>query len=214
MSESTGERASRVQRVQDHIGREFTTNTWVIIPVGAALGTAGGVFTQTLRLPIFLDALGTVLVAILAGPWPALITGLLTNVLEGVIINPTYFAYSPVNMAFGLVAGYLFLGGWAKSYAKLFGVGLAVAATAVVTGAPITAFLFGGVTGSGTDAVVAFFLATGNNILTSVLATTFIFEPIDKEITVFLAYFIAKSIPERYRPAVGQEILPEDQDLV
>lgn len=206
--------ASAVQRFSDHVSSQFTTNTWVMIPVGAALGTAGGVFTQTLRLPLFLDALGTVLIALLAGPWPALVTGLFTNILEGIIINPVYFTYSPVNMAFGLVAGYLALRGWAKTYAKLFGMGLAVAATAVVTAAPITAFVFGGVTGAGTDAAVAFFLATGQNVLTSVLATDFIFEPIDKVLTVFISYFIAMNIPERYRPAKAQDILPEEDDYV
>ena len=203
-----------IRRIREHISAEFTTNTWVLIPVGAALGTAGGVFTQTLRLPIFLDALGTVLVAILAGPWPALVTGLLTNVLEGVVVNPTYFSYSPVNMAFGLVAGYLFLNGWAKSYVKLFVVGLAVALTAVITAAPITAFVFGGITGTGSSAVVAFFLATGNNILESVLATAFIFEPIDKVLTVYIAYFVARAIPDRYRPELAQDILPDEPDLV
>lgn len=198
---------SAVVRFKDHVSAQFSTNTWVLIPVGAALGTAGGVFTQSLRLPLFLDALGTVLIAMLAGPWPALLTGLFTNILEGIIVNPVYFTYSPVNMAFGLVAGYLFLNGWAKSYPKLFGVGLAVAATAVVTAAPITAFVFGGVTGAGTDAATAFFLSTGQNILTSVLATDFIFEPIDKVLTVFISYFIATNIPERYRPALAQRIL-------
>lgn len=202
------------QRVREHISAEFTTNTWVLIPVGAALGTAGGVFTQTLRLPIFLDALGTVLVAILAGPWPALLTGLFTNILEGFLINPTYFTYSPVNMAFGLVAGYLFLNGWAKSYVKLFGVGIAVAATGVIIAAPITAFVFGGITGTGSSAVVGFFLATGSNVLESVLQTSIIFEPIDKVLTVFIAYFIAQAIPARYRPEIAQRILPEDQELV
>lgn len=197
------------ERIKDHISAQFTTNTWVLIPVGAALGTAGGVFTQSLRLPLFLDALGTVLIALLAGPWPALVTGLFTNILEGIIVNPVYFTYSPVNMAFGLVAGYLFLRGWAQSYAKLFVVGLAVAATAVVTAAPITAFVFGGVTGAGTDAATAFFLSTGQNILTSVLATDFIFEPIDKVLTVFIAYFIALNIPERYRPELAHRILGE-----
>lgn len=204
-SESTA--TGSLDRFKEHVSAQFSTNTWVLIPVGAALGTAGGVFTQTLRLPLFLDALGTVLIALLAGPWPALVTGLFTNILEGIIVNPVYFTYSPVNMAFGLVAGYLFLRGWARSYVKLFVVGLAVAATAVVTAAPITAFVFGGVTGAGTDAVTAFFLSTGQNILTSVLATDFIFEPIDKVLTVFVSYFIALNIPERYRPELAQEIL-------
>lgn len=208
MSQETAER-NTVDRIRDHVTAQFSTNTWVLIPVGAALGTAGGVFTQSLRLPLFLDALGTVLVAMLAGPWPALITGLLTNILEGIIVNPTYFAYSPVNMAFGLVSGYLFLNGWAKNYVKLFVVGLAVAATSVITAAPITTFVFGGVTGAGTDAATAFFLSTGQNILQSVLQTAIIFEPIDKVITVFVSYFIAINIPDRYRPELAQRILPD-----
>jgi len=195
----------------NHVTSQFSTKVWALIPLATVLGTAGGVFTQTLRLPLFLDALGTVLVAFVAGPWPALVTGLMTNVLEGVIISPTYFFYSPVNMVMGLVAGYLALYGLAKTYPRLLVTGLLVQASAIVVGAPITVLVFGGVTGAGTDAVIAFFLSTGQGILESVLATDVIFGTIDKVLTVFVSYYVAQSIPGRYRPDMADSLLGESR---
>lgn len=196
-----------VEQASQHIQSQFSTKVWTLIPLAAVLGTAGGVFTQTLRLPLFLDALGTVLIAFVAGPWPALVTGLMTNVLEGVVLSPTYFFYSPVNMVAGLVAGYLALVGLARTYPKLLVTGLLVQASGVIVGAPITVIVFGGVTGAGTDAAVAFFLSTGQNILTSVLATDVIFGTIDKVLTVFISYYVARSIPSRYRPKMTDSLV-------
>jgi len=131
----------------------------------------------------------------------------MTNVLEGVVLSPTYFFYSPVNMVAGLVAGYLALVGLARTYPKLLVTGLLVQASGVIVGAPITVIVFGGVTGAGTDAAVAFFLSTGQNILTSVLATDVIFGTIDKVLTVFISYYVARSIPSRYRPKMTDSLV-------
>ena len=39
----------------------------------------GGVLVTTLRLPLYLDTIGTILVAVLAGPWVGALTGIITN---------------------------------------------------------------------------------------------------------------------------------------
>ena len=49
------------------------------IPICVAINVVGDQIVQLLKLPIFLDVIGTVLMAMLAGPWPAAVTGILTN---------------------------------------------------------------------------------------------------------------------------------------
>jgi energy-coupling factor transport system substrate-specific component len=189
------------------IAGDFTTRAWVLVPIGIGINVVGGFLAEFLRLPIFLDVIGTILVALLAGPWVGALTGLITNIVLGVA-NPTTIAFAPVNVAIGLIAGYLALRGWFKSYVKLVLAGLIITVTAILISSPIVTYLFGGVGGSGVSLVRAYFIATGSTILESVLKTAAIVEPIDKIASVFIALFIARAIPERYRPGKARQTLP------
>jgi energy-coupling factor transport system substrate-specific component len=190
------------------IAADFSTRAWVLIPIGVGINIVGGTVVTLLKLPIFLDVIGTILVAILAGPWVAALTGLVTNLVLGVTATPTLVPFAIVNIAIGLVAGYLGLHGWFKSYWKIVAAGLIITVTAILVSAPISTLVFGGVTGSGISLVRAYFLATGSSILESVLITDAIFEPIDKIISTFVAFFIARAIPSQYRPEKARQVLP------
>lgn len=190
------------------VAGEFTTRAWVLIPIGIAINVVGGVLVNVLRLPVFLDVIGTIMVAILAGPWVGALTGTLTNLILGVVARPTLIPYAIVNAAIGLVAGYMARGGWFKQYWRVAVVGVVLVFTAVLTASPITVWFFGGVTGSGADLVRGALLAAGQEIVQTVVATAFIIEPIDKIASAFIAFFLARAIPLRYRPGVARETLP------
>ncbi|MBK6793312.1 MAG: hypothetical protein IPG80_12440 [Anaerolineales bacterium] len=51
--------------------------TWVLIPIAIAINVAVGQIVLVLKLPVFLDSIGTVLVAVLCGPWAGALTGAL-----------------------------------------------------------------------------------------------------------------------------------------
>lgn len=192
----------------EHVKREFTTQTWALIPMGVALSVVAAYIVNAVKVPfLYLDALGVVLVAVLAGPWAAALTGVFVNVIEGFVVNPTYWAYTPLQVGFGLAAGYMARRGWYRRLWKVVVVGLVIAAISIVMGAPITVVVFGGVTGTGSDAVTAFFRATGQNIWGAVFGQTIVVEPIDKVLTAVLAALIVKQIPERYRPATASKVL-------
>ena len=42
--------------------KDFSTMTWVLIPVAIAINVAIGQIVATLKLPVYLDSIGTVLV--------------------------------------------------------------------------------------------------------------------------------------------------------
>ena len=189
------------------IASDFTTRAWVLIPVGVGVNFVGGTLVTVLKLPIFLDTIGTILVALLAGPWVAALTGLITNLVLAVS-DPTLIAFAPVNVAIGLIAGFLALRGWFKTYPKIVLSGLIIMLTGAILSAPIVVLAFAGVQGSpGRSALTAFFLATGSNIWQSVFTTSVIVEVVDKLISVFVAVFVARAIPERYRPQKAQQTL-------
>lgn len=196
----------------DHIRQEFTTQTWTLISVGVALSVVAAYIVNVVKVPfLYLDALGVLLVAILAGPWAAAITGVFVNAVVGFLVNPTFWAYTPLQVTFGLTAGYMARRGWFRRYWRVVVVGLVVAAISIVLGAPITVVAFGGVTGTGSDAVTTFFLATGSNIWSAVVGQTLVVEPTDKVTTVLLAALIARRIPDRYRPETAATVLDRDR---
>jgi energy-coupling factor transport system substrate-specific component len=59
----------------EKIKKDFTTMTWVLIPVAIAINIAIGQIVVLLKLPVFLDSIGTVLVGIICGPWAGALTG-------------------------------------------------------------------------------------------------------------------------------------------
>jgi len=209
MSETQSEQGGLFEGIQ----AEFTTQTWVLIPIGVAVSVVAAFFVNALKLPIYLDTLGTLLIAILVGPWAAALTGLFVNLVEGVLVNPTFIPYTPLQIAFGLAAGYLANRGWFRTYSRIVGVGLVVAVISIVMGAPITVYAFGGVTGTGSDAVTGFFLATGSNLWSAVIGQTIVVEPVDKVLTAVLAALIAKRVPTRYRPSTAAPVLDKTGKL-
>jgi hypothetical protein len=76
-------------------------------------------------------------------------------------------------------------------------VGLITGVVAAVISAPMAAYVFGGVTGSGTDLLVAAFRASGANILTSALAQGAVSDPFDKMTSFLLVWLIIQALPRR-----------------
>lgn len=197
----------------DRIQSDFTTVAWVLIPIGVGINIVVGSIVQTLRLPLFLDTIGTMLVAILAGPWVAVVAGVLTNVVLGFTVGPTLVPFALVNVAIALVVGYLAQRGWFRidsvvEYWRLVAAGgiLGIVNTLVAT--PIAVLLFGGLTGSGQDIITTIFLAMGLPIWTSVFVSSLLVGGIiDKTASIVIAYFVAQSVPNRYLPRRGQQAL-------
>jgi hypothetical protein len=240
-----------------------------LIPLAIAINIAGGQLIKTLRLPIYLDSIGTVLTGVLLGPWIGLITGLLSNTIWTLSGLDAYaMTFAPVAGVIGLIAGFasrlgafragsprilsavigaIFLfalslfvvtfvnatpnpdgslafpvaadlfanttnviifvvaliAGAALGYlvirdAGYAGVaGLLTGLIAAVVSAPIAAYVFGGVTGSGTDVLVAAFQASGAGILASAFAQGTVSDPFDKLTSFMVVWLIVQSLPNR-----------------
>ncbi len=80
------------------------------IILGQAVGAA-------LKIPIYLDSIGTILVGALAGPIPGALTGLLSNLIWSYVVppplnSPTAGAFAIVAAIIGLLAGVYARLGW------------------------------------------------------------------------------------------------------
>jgi hypothetical protein len=253
------------------MGGQFSTRVITLMPVAIAINIVLGYTVQSvLKLPIYLDSIGTILVGVLAGPLAGAATGVLSNVIwqyapgiGGGTIGPFAITAGVIGLLAGiwgrlgvyrsrpasgtqlLVAAAIGaaivvlvvlpivnnpaytdpnIGGYpdwvyraaiaiaviaalvvaAFIYVRRDLAGLWVAAAGVVTGiiaaivsAPIAAYVFGGVTGSGTDVLVAALRQGGSDVLHASLGQGLFSDPIDKTITSFVVFIILTSLSPR-----------------
>lgn len=176
--------------------RNFPLVVILLIPIAIAINVVGGTMTSALKLPIALDMIGVILVGALAGPIPAGITGILTNLING-IFDPSWIPYAIPAFFIGVSAGLLSKYNMMNKIWKVIISGLVIALTAIIFAVPIKVFVFGGVDGGGSSMLAAGLMATGRGILQSVLSVNIVTESVGKMFSIFVAYFIIKAIPER-----------------
>jgi len=182
----------------DSIKKDFNTMTWVLIPVAIAINVVVGQIVLVLKLPVYLDSIGTVLVGVLCGPWAGALTGALSNVIWGLAIDPGAFPWWPVAFFIGLVSGFCAKAGLFKNWWKVVITGFLVALTAAIVSTPIGVYLFGGITASGSSFITAYLLQTGQGVVQAVFSTNFLVEPVDKISTALLAFAIIQGLSMRF----------------
>jgi hypothetical protein len=121
-------------------------------------------------------------------------TGFTTYPTPGDLFS-RYLVVFVVAILAGAAIGYFLLqrGG----YAGL--AGLATGVVAAIISAPTAAIVFGGVTGGGTDLLVAAFRASGGNIMASVMAQGSVSDPFDKMLSYMIVWLILRSLPARFK---------------
>ena len=183
----------------NRLQKEFSTLTLVTIPVAIAINIAVGTLIYNVKVPLYLDSIGTILVGALAGSWAGALTGLLSNLVWGLSgINVAYTPFAAVGAVIGLLAGVFSDLGWLRKLWKVIASGLITGLVASVVSAPIAAYVFGGVTGAGTDAVVAFFRGIGLGILPANFAQGVSSDPLDKVISFLVVWLIVRALPQRF----------------
>lgn len=195
----------------EELKMQFSTKSLVLIPIAVGINLIGGTLCSALKLPLFLDMIGTIVIACLSGPWGAALCGLLTNLFLALVANPVYLPYALVSVLCGLVTGYMVKAGLFK---KIWGViltWLVCTLVNVISASCITIFVFGGATGvTGTSVLTATLLAATKNIITSVLSSSMIENLLDKAIAFGIAYILVKKIPRRFMSQYASSATDDD----
>lgn len=173
--------------------------TVVLIPSAIALNIVMGQIAALVGIPLYLDSIGTVLVAALAGPAAGVATGVLGSVVWGLTFAPVAAAFAVVAALVGALAGFLARAGAFRNLVLVPLGGAITGVCAAFVAAPIAAFVFGGVTGGGATAVVAALRAVGNSLLESTTIQGLMFDPLDKAITFTLVAVILAALPLRIK---------------
>ena len=185
------------------MSKQFTSQSLVLMAVAIAINISVGYLVgSVLKIPIYMDSIGTVLVGALVGPWAGAVTGMLANIIWGLTIGPTSnIAFFYVAGVIGLMAGFFGARGWfsSKGSPKTLGLsalaGVLTGIVAAILSAPMAYFVFGGTTGGGTDLLVVAFREMTNNVFTAVLGQGIVSDPLDKTITFIIVWAILLAVP-------------------
>jgi energy-coupling factor transport system substrate-specific component len=162
----------------------------IVICVGLNLGL--GFIVTTMGVPFYFDSIGTVLATAIGGLWSGITCGLL-SVIIGSAYTPTLWAYAGTTTAIALYVSLVRPLGYLSRLlpTALLGVGLGV--LCAIVSAPVTTYIWKGVSLSGTDTVTAFFSLKGGSLLTSVILGGLATDPIDKLVTSLIAFALLRA---------------------
>jgi energy-coupling factor transport system substrate-specific component len=168
-----------------------------------------------IKIPVYLDAIGTIACALLAGRLGfkgfllAALVGTASFTISGLLVTPAVLWFIPTQIAIAAFSFYIARpvlgsalakpGFSAKSVGLVVALGIALGVVAGIVSAPIIAYVFGGITGSGPSLIVAVLLKAGEGLFRSVLASGLASEPIDKTIQLAAAVALVRATPGRIR---------------
>ena len=169
-----------------------------LLPLGIAVNFIGGQIATLLNLPIYLDAIGTMVVAALCGPFYSVATALITGLLMS-ITHPTNLIYIGNYLAVGLFSGLFAYWGFYKNVWKSCIAGAVVGLFCGIAGSIVTVAVLGGYSASIRGIITAFLAQTFSlsipvaNMLSEI--STDILDKIPSAIITFLRVF---RIPNKF----------------
>lgn len=135
--------------------KKLTSFKMAFMAIGIAINVIAPFIAMTFRIPIYLDAIGTNLIAMLMGPVEGVIVGVVGSLLSGFIFDPSSFYYAPVQIFNGIVIALLYRKGWIDMK-KMFWSMLIVILFVSSSSAIITVYVYGGITPSASTYIYLF----------------------------------------------------------
>jgi energy-coupling factor transport system substrate-specific component len=166
-----------------------------LIAFGAALNISVGYLVTALRLPLYLDSIGTVLIAVLCGWQYGVLAGFAALIVLAVTSSPTVIAYAGTTIVIAALSSALARMGFLRKIPSTIIGGLIIGIAAAFASLPVTTFLYEGVSLAGADAITTVFKATGMPVWQSVLFGSLVTDPVDKLATSLIALVLIRSLP-------------------
>ena len=158
-----------------------------LLPLGIAVNFIGGQVAHLLNLPIYLDAIGTMVVAALCGPIYSVATALITGLLMS-ITAPTNLIYIGNYLAVGLFSGLFSYWGFFKNVWK-----------SCIAGSTVTVAVLGGYSASIRGIITAFLAQTFSlSIPVANMLSEISTDILDKIPSAIITYLLVFRIPNKF----------------
>ncbi len=187
------------------MNKKINIRNLTLVSMGIALNVIGALVALGLRLPIYLDSIGTILIACLLGPKYAVMTGVCGSLVSGITFDPYSIYFAPVQISTGLLAGIMYNKGFLKGKKTPLGVFIFTLPTSIIS-ACIAAFLFGGVTSSGSSYIVQILSHFNVPMVVGVFVTQVITDYADKFVAVIIVALVVSAMPKNYKLSFNQRM--------
>jgi energy-coupling factor transport system substrate-specific component len=198
-------------------------NIVVLVALCAALNLVVGTIVYLLKLPIYLDMIGTILCAMAIQhdrrlAFMAAGAAGVASFLLGGLVNPFLPWFSGTVVSVAALTAFV-SNRWSHAlrsrsigsagfWIPVVSLGVLTGLVAALVSAPIVVYLFGGVTGSGSAALVAFFLKMGNQLMKAAIFSGLTAEPVDKTVQLLLSVLLLRATPESFLARFTSERTP------
>ena len=164
-----------------------------LIALAIVINIVGSYIALVLHLPIYLDSMGTIMTAILLGPFYGLFPGVLSALVTGMTSDIYALYYMPVGIVLGVMTGFVFQKNKSN---KLFVKSFCISVPASLISACITANVFGGITSSGSTMLVQLLAKTPVGLTLSCLIVQFFTDYFDRLLSLWLVFSVIKKLPD------------------
>ena len=168
---------------------KITVHKITLIALAIVINIVGSYIALGLHLPIYLDSMGTIMTAILLGPFYGLFSGVLSALITGMTSDIYALYYMPVGIVLGVMTGFVFQ---KNKSDKLFVKSFCISVPASLISACITATVFGGITSSGSTMLVQLLAKTPVGLTLSCLIVQFFTDYFDRLLSLWLVFSVIK----------------------
>lgn len=156
------------------------------ISIAIAINLIGANLALFLRLPIYLDTIGTLLIAVILGPWYAASTAFLSALINWMTTDIFSLYYSPVAIVVAIITGILIKRNCKPS--SLLWKSLIISLPGTIIASVITVILFKGITSSGSSIIAQFLHGIGLDMTSSLILVQVGTDYMDRLISLILVF--------------------------
>ena len=178
--------------------KKMTTYKICLIAFAICINFIGGQIALLLKLPIYLDSIGTVFVAATLGPFYGMLPNLLSGLLMGMTVDVYSLYYAPVGIVLGFVTGLVYRK-WQPKNWNIIPAAILITLPSTIISSCITAFLFGGITSSGSTILVQILSRTPLGLVGSCFVVQFITDYIDRLICLFISAVLFRALRQNMK---------------
>ena len=177
--------------------KKLSTKIITILALCIALNIVGSNIALLLKLLIYLDTIGTILAASLAGPVGGVTVGALTSIIVGLTTDLFSLYYLPVQLIVGLVAGMVYSHYAADTFKKLWWLAIIISLPATLVSSAITLFLFHSITSSGSAIIVQILAKLGLGKGLAVFLVQVGTDYLDRLVAIYVVSLVYKALKSR-----------------
>lgn len=170
---------------------------FALVPAAVAINLVVGRVAAELALPVYLDTLGTMLVAVLTGLPGGVLVGTVSQLFAGMLSGYQWLPFVVIQWLIALLAAVAANRGGFATPLRSAVWGIACGTLSGLISAVISYLLFKGVTAGGVTAIGTLLRGLGFPLATAVTAASLVTDILDKTVAFLVVGSLLRALPKR-----------------